>query len=281
VFRCAWVIVVIAIAGCTAPRTVPVRSTADGTFVLVPVTVDGVAATFLFDTGTTHLFVSADFGSRIGLSGKARYLPVAIETATPQPVYDAQFAPIESFKLGPIRARRNPGEVVILDLSNVSLLAGEQIDGLLGNGLWASADYVLNVGEPSLQIVRTLDLFSDPQALPATVSDNRTYLPVAINGKSFEFLLDTGSNFSTVSAELFESLGEIDSEAVELGKVGINAADTKSIKTFREFHAAVTLGQVSASDFVFLVDDKNVIGLDLLRLGELSVSVKQRRFVFR
>ena len=276
VFRCVCVTLGTVLIGCT--WSVPVRLANSGDFLMLPVTANGVATSFLLDTGATNTTVSKQFAGRIGLWSEARPLDAPIETETPQPVLGAHYAVLRSFKLGPIRAKRDSGQVLVVDLSYVSRLVREEVDGLVGNATLGSADYVLNVRRPSLELARTLKLSDSPQAVHLKTSGHRTYLPATINGKSFDFLLDTGSNRSFVTSEVLHTLGDVETDVVERGIISLNALETKSFKRFR---AKVTLGDVSVPDFALLIGDGNRIGLDLLRFGELSVSVNEGRFVFR
>jgi hypothetical protein len=242
--------------------------------------INGVAGTFLLDTGAPTT-VSNEFAAQIDLWNKATPFDVSSDPDNPQPVYGAHYAPIESFAVGAIRGPRNSGQVLIIDLSHVSAVVGEKVDGFLGNSTLGSADYVLNVRRPSLEISSNLHLSAASQALPlklAGFNGYRTYLPVTINGKSFDLLLDTGSNVTVVTPAVLNALAGIETEVVERGIASINGVEAKAVQRFR---AAVTLGNVSVPEFTVVVGDGNRIGLDLLAFGELSVSVNQRRFIFR
>jgi aspartyl protease len=242
--------------------------------------INGVAGTFILDTGAPTT-VSKEFADRIDLWSKATPFDVPSDADNPQPAYGAHYAPIESFTVGSIRGPRNGGQVLIVDLSHVSAVVGEKVDGFLGNSTLGSADYVLNVRRPSLEISGNRHLSASAEALPLKVggfNGYRTYLPVAINGKSFDLLLDTGSNITVVTPEVLSALAGIETEVVERGIASINGVETGTVQRFR---AAVKLGDVSVPEFTLFVGNGNRIGLDLLAFGELSVSVNERRFAFR
>lgn len=275
-FTCAALVAVL--AGCSV--TVPVRVANSGDWLIVPMSINGVPGTFVLDTGAPTT-VSKQFADRIGLWNEAIPFDVPFDPDNPQPPYGAHYAPIESFTVGSIRGPRNSGQVLIIDLSHVSAVVGEKVDGFLGNSTLGSADYVLNVRQPSLKIAGNLQLAGSSQALPLKVggfNGYRTYLPVTINGKSFDLLLDTGSNITEVTPEVLSALGGIETEFVEGRIASINGVETGP---FRRFRAAVKLGNVSVPEFTFFVGNGNRIGLDLLAFGELSISVNERRFVFR
>lgn len=268
----------VALAGCSTLRTVPVRFAKSGQVLLIPVEVNQARATFLLDTGATNTALADRFADRLGLQEKALPLDVPLETAAPYPVYGARYVPLTSFRLGPIRAKRNSGDALIVDLSHASRITQEEIDGLVGHATLGSADYVLNASKPSLKVGRTLRLADFGRVTQLKVRGYKTYLPISIEGKTYDFLLDTGSTRSYVSDQVFRMLEEIEVKHVELNSVSLNSSETR---VFESFSTTVSLGEVSVPAFVFLVGDGNRIGLDLLRYGELSVSVRKRMFVFR
>ncbi len=110
------------------------------------------------------------------------------------------------------------------------------------------------------------------------MSGDRTYLPIEIEGRRFDFLLATGSNATRVTQQLIDDLRPVNSDYVE---VEITTKSSTEYKKFPALHAEVQLGQVRIPQFTFLVGDENVIGLNLLRHGELSVSVREGMFIFR
>lgn len=277
-YRGAFVAVSLIVTSCSTLTTVPVRSATSGHGLLVSVAVNRIPATFLLDTGATNTVLSSQFASRMNVESEALPFDMPIETASRQPLVGARYVPLRSFQLGPIRAKRNSGEALIVDLSNVRKLTKEDVDGLVGNSTLGSADYILNVHKPSLKVARTISLPDYGQAARLSVSGHRTYLPVSVNGRTFDFLLDTGSTRSFVSLEVLQQLEGIDVKSLQLESVSVNAVD---IGKFDSFTAAASLGEVFIPKFSFLVGDRNLIGLDLLRHGELLVSVKQGRFVFR
>ena len=100
------------------------------------------------------------------------------------------------------------------------------------------------------------------------MSGDSTYLPVEIEGRRFEFLLATGSNATRVTQQLIDELRPGKSDYVEME---ITTMGSTEYKKFPAMHAEIQVGQVRIPEFTFLVGNENVIGLNLLRYGELSV----------
>lgn len=263
---------------CSSAVSAPVRHAASGVYVLLPAEVNGVPATFLLDTGSTNTVVAKKFADRIELRGDLLRRDFQIDARTPEKILEGQYAAVNSLTVGSVRLRRSSGHVLIVDLPNLSALAGEAIDGILGNSTLGSADYILNVSRPSLQVSRKLRLSDSRLARDLKVAGYKSYLPVEIDGRTYDFLLDTGSNATMATPDVLHALDGVRSDFVDLGIVTIDSAETKKLQRFR---ADLKLGDVTLRDFAFLVGDVNLIGLDLLMFGELSVSVRERKFVFR
>ena len=266
------------VIACSSITPVPVWHSESRAFLLLPVEVNGIPTTSLLDTGTTNTVVSKEFADRIGIQGDPLKRDFPIEASAPDAIQEGQYANLNSFRVGSIRAKRKSGQALIVDLPHLSAQFGEDVTGILGNATWSSADYVLDARRPSFGISRRLRLAASPEAYRLKVSGYRTYLPVEINGRTFDFLLDTGSNASRVTQEIIDELMPANSDYIELEITTMGSTETRK---FPDFHAAVKVGHVLIPEFTFLVGKENVIGLNLLRYGELSVGTREGKFIFR
>lgn len=266
------------VSGCSTLTSIPVGSSTFGELLLVPVTVNGVDATFLLDTGATHTVLANPFAERLGLRDQAVSVVMNLTTAASQSVQNTQITPIRSFRLGQVRARRNSGEAVIMDLSRISNFAQDNIDGIVGNATLESTAYELDVRNRVLSIGKTYKFSHQEQALSLRSSGHKTYLPVSINGKTFDLLLDTGSTISFISPNLLRELDGVNVDHVELQGVSVDASHKRIYERVR---VAVSVGQVTISQFPLLVGEPSRVGLDLLRHGKLIVSSRSGQFQFR
>jgi predicted aspartyl protease len=245
---------------------------------LVPVEVNGSPTTFLLDTGTTHTIISKEFADRIGIHIDSPQHEVPIEIGGPGATQIGHVAALKSFRMGSINAKRNSGQVLVVDLSSLFTHVSDGVTGLLGNATWFSADYVLDAERPSFLVSRRLGLSESPDSLRLKSSGGSTYLPVEIEGQSFDFLLDTGAGTTRVTQEVIDKLRPVNYDYVELEITTMGSTEYKKLPAL---HAEVKLGQVHIPQFTFLIGKENVIGLNLLRYGELSVSARDGMFIFR
>lgn len=264
------------VAGCSAVTFVPVRHSGSRQFLVVPVVANGIQTTFLFDTGTSDTVVSKEFADRNGIHGRPLQRDRPIEASAGAADQEDQYVRLRSFRVGSVRAKRKVGPVQIVDLPRLGAQFGGDVTGMLGNAMWSSADYVLDASQPSLVISRRLNLSASPEASHLSVSGNRTYLPVKIDGRTFDFLLDTGSSATRVTQEVIDEIRPSDYLELEITTMG-----STEYRRIPALHAKVAVGLVQIPQFSFLIGEENVIGLNLLRYGVLSVSNREGMFVFR
>jgi predicted aspartyl protease len=257
---------------------IPVRHSASGPYVLAPVKVNGVAATFLVDTGSTHTMLAKAFADRIELEPVADRKASMVDAAGAEMARPGEWVKLVSLRIGSLRVAQVRDAFPVVDLANLTRLMGENVDGVLGNNILASTDFILNAQQPSFVVAKRIGLSKSQSAQDLVVSGLAMYLPIAIAGKPFEFRLDTGSNVSSVTQEVLEAVAPGETHTVELQQLLLESVD---VKTFQHFSADVYVAGAQIADATLLVAEKNVLGLDLLRHGELRVSARDRRFEFR
>jgi len=237
---------------------VPIRHSDPTQFLLVPIEVNRIETTFFFDTGTASSQVSPDFAEHAGIrDGEVK---------------------LRSFHVGSIDAKRKIGPLGIADLTKCCTRYDVNVTGSLGSALWSTADYILDVQQPKLEVLPTLRLSGSPGASPLRIADQKTYLPVTIEGQTFEFLLDTGLGGARVTQDLINRVRPVNHDYVE---IEITTGTVKEYKKLPALHAEVKIGDVHIPQFTFFVGEENAIGLNLLQQGELSVSTREGLFTFR
>jgi hypothetical protein len=237
---------------------VPIRHAEPTQFLLVPVEVNGIPTTFFLDTGTAGSHVSRDFAEHVGLRDGALKL--------------------RSFRVGSIDAKAKAGPLRIADSTKCCTRYDASLTGSLGAPMWSTLDYVLDAKKPSLEVLPTLELAGAAGASTLRTSDQRIYIPVTVEGRIFEFLLDTGLSGARVTQDLIDELRQVNYDYVE---VEITTGDVKEYKQFPALHAEVRLGDVHIPQFTFFVGDENAVGLNLLQYGALTVSSREGLFTFR
>jgi len=81
-----------------------------------------------------------------------------------------------------------------------------------------------------------------------------------------------------VTQEVIDELRPFNADSIVLEITTMGSTEYRRIPAL---HAEVAVGQVRIPQFTFLIGEENVIGLNLLRYGELSVSAREGMFVFR
>lgn len=271
-------VTLVCVAGCSTQASIPLESSTFGELLLVPVTINGANGLFLLDTGTTNTVLAKRFADRIGLNSHAVSIAVDVHTPSSRSTRDMQLVPIRSFRLGQIRAKRNSGEAVVMDLARISDFAQGEIDGIVGNATLESAAYELDVRNRVLLIGKAYKFSDQDQAIPLRRFGHKTFVPVSINGKTFELLLDTGSTRSYISPHLLQELDGVSVDCIELRGVSVDASN-KTI--YERINVAVSFGKVTISQFPLLVGEPSRVGLDLLQHGTLIVSPELGQFQFR
>jgi hypothetical protein len=133
-------VLVHAFAGAPAPVSIPFHLTPQGA-VIVPVTVNGVEAAFVLDTGSTASMVSAGLAALAGARIVAR---TTVSSAAGRA--DGLVARIDQLALGPVEAAGVLATVAperALDLPDLAA-AGERVQGILGQDVLASRRFTID-----------------------------------------------------------------------------------------------------------------------------------------
>ena len=194
-------------AGCVVDdkTTIPL-DIANGT-ITVPLEVNGIAATFILDTGAYRSLVTREAVHRLRLARDqwvattSRGLGGMIER-TPN-------ANPRSLTLGGVplvRRTVNHDASLTVGLLGRTHIGNLEIDGLLGRDFLALFDLDLDVPKRRLTLYHVLDCVgrflpwrSGYTSIPATILfDNSLIVPVSLDAKPLRALLDTGAGTSMV-----------------------------------------------------------------------------------
>ncbi len=96
-------------------------------------------------------------------------------------------------------------------------------------------------------------------------------MDVSVNGKTIQFLIDSGSVRSQISMSDFLEVANESSDFQESRGTYINIDGKRESVNGIANVDEIKLGGVELSDFSILVDDSNIIGLDILSRGTLHV----------
>lgn len=164
--------------------------------ILLPVSIDGEIADFLFDTGASHHLLSHDYEARLGGPMYTR----RAETAS-SPITVKVVEPPEMLVGGLKLTHDRP--VGIVDLTAVSQVLGRSIPGIIGASFLSERVMVLDSDRRQVRFfdndVQVMELRGDVIPVDADAA-GEPYLPDVLVGDSrLSFLLDTGMGGSSVS----------------------------------------------------------------------------------
>jgi predicted aspartyl protease len=163
----------------------------------IPVVVNGVAGTFLVDTGASGTILDSAFADRLGLKPSGG---VSVERAysTEQSVT----VDVAQVAIGPKLWSDAP--LAVLNLGTLSRMAGVPIVGVLGADLLATTIVKLSYSSGTAQVVTEIE----DGALPVTLTKarGRYFVPVRIGRSTLALLLDSGTNMTAISDSAWQKL---------------------------------------------------------------------------
>ena len=171
----------------------------DGTF-LVDARVNGYPASLMLDTGAEHSLLDRDFAQRLGLR------PVAVANIqTPYSSDKTEIMLVNDLDIQSIHS--NDLKVMTDDLAASSVALGVHIDGALGNDLLRKFTVTLDYSAGSVRFDRTSIVH---HGIPIKLGriENRFFAHLNFDGVPLMLLLDTGTNFSTLSQSGWEKLNQ-------------------------------------------------------------------------
>ncbi|MCL2428701.1 MAG: retroviral-like aspartic protease family protein [Alphaproteobacteria bacterium] len=173
---------------------------------VVPAMVDDQRAAMILDTGAEHTVLLAGFVNRIGLVRDARHattirgIGTAMASATAHP---------DEITLDGVRVRH---PFVIVGAFSTGDLPGGVPDGLLGADILAAFDVDVDIPDgqltlyPACPVARPL--WAGPYAeLPGRLVRGRFVVPLFLDGVPVPVAVDTGAEYSLVSARAAEAVG--------------------------------------------------------------------------
>lgn len=173
---------------------------------VVPATIDEQPATMILDTGAEHTVLLAGFVDRIGLKRDVRHATMirgiggAMASAMARP---------DEIVLGGVTVRR---PAVIVGAFSTGDLPGGLPDGLLGADILAAFNVDIDIPDGELTLYpacpNARPPWQDPYAaLPVRLVRGRFIVPLYLDGVAIPVALDTGAEYSLVSARAAEAAG--------------------------------------------------------------------------
>lgn len=202
-------------AGCTVKKRGAVSFAPVANRILVPLTINGINANVVLDTGAARSLVTPEAVRRLGLASDEW---IATTMRGVGGIVEHPNADPHSLALGEVPLHRHTVthdiSLLVADMPG-SLPPGLVIDGLLGRDLLSSFDLefdilahhltLYDVHECSGQFVPWTGSFATlPAAMPMTKA---MVVPITVNGQTLRALLDTGATSSLILAPGMFRLG--------------------------------------------------------------------------
>jgi hypothetical protein len=228
------------------PAPIPFRKTLN--LIFTPVTINGHGPyNFAIDTGATQTVLSEKLVAEIGLQPITSTVVYGIGGAGK---VDTKLYGVKELAVGDVKIKTLP--VGTFNDPLVSQLA----DGILGTAVLS--DFILTVNYPGNQLELSRKQSSaSPQAevLPAWYFSNLLLIPMNVNGKLGNFIVDTGAVTTVLSHSMAEQLGinpNTPGAKIDLGIAGVGGFEGVVLRvpnvTFKTAKNTEAFPQVVAID---------------------------------
>jgi len=227
----------------------------------IPVRVNGIDCLMLLDTGFSRTMLSTEFCNKHALTGRRVRV-------------DRENSDIDIESMVEIRGRLSVGTVVLdnfpylqHDLTEMLRFfngSHQPIMGVLGSDFLNKFNYSINVRDGLLSL--GLEEAAQNEVsfkLPITVLENLLFIDIAIQGKSFSFMLDTGASLPLINTKAFALCkGEVREIGTEQFTVcGVSRGKQKFTRL-----SGVSLIPGLHREILFQIDEgPNTVSLEMLK----------------
>ena len=282
--RRIWQLALVAtlLSGCVRPVVVPMKQRDCGPYYFVEVEFNGAITDFMVDTGTSFPIVSDSF-----VTAESFEVTDSIESVlvvSPSDITNSSapttFPILRSTSFGIGNAVAEDGlNFAVVDTDAVVSITCGAVDGFIGGGVLNSAPYSIDFPGRVLTLGAT-----NPHSIPAfplSMVKNLLFVDAFIGPNKVSFLIDSGSLQTRISAATASQV--LRADAV------INAGPVKRIDIFGvkdQPMSAATIDSFRIGDFVVrdlpvLIGEDNVVGIDVLSQGVLTIDPNAKTYSFR
>jgi predicted aspartyl protease len=271
------------LSSCASTTTIPLTVDADTGYYMLLTKYEKRKAVFLLDTGTALPAISRRFVEAHGFSTTRRQWPA-------DSLFDGKqtdSAPIEStivvtsptsFSVG--RATVDPlGYFQVLNLAPLSSAIDDRVDGIFGSGILNGTLYTIDFRKRTLTLGRS----KQPVELPFKIEfeRQRPLVDATVNGAKIVFVLDTGAMYTSISHRTAARLLDESSIGEEASYLLLSVDGLRPAKLRRATIDRLEFAGVELENFTVFIGDHDLIGLDILRNGILTVDASAGRYSFR
>ena len=268
---------------CVTVAHIPLTSDERDAFLYLEASYNGRQGIYLLDTGTALPVVTeqAAYGQTHG--GADAILTASIcgsvirEGEICRSSEGVAITRPNLFEIGAVKM--SPGGLFqIRDLSQLSDLVGMEIDGIVGSGILNGGRYTIDFRSRELRLEQS----DDASSLVHTIEFDKQspMVKVKVNGLDVLFLIDSGALQSSISKDSADKL--LSKSAITDGAVYtvLSVDGAREERRSRAFIESFQFADVSINPAHIFVSDSNVIGLDILSKGVLTVDARIKKFNF-
>jgi len=169
-------------------------------------------------------------------------------------------------------------QILVLNTAPTEEIIGRNLDGVFGTAL-------LNVNPWSIDFrndLLALNCVARSAQLPHEIEIRHglLYATVLVDGLPVRMLIDSGATRSKISRATLERLPVDRYEVRDSMRRTVTADGVQARSVQIVVVQELIVGSTRMHDFELLVDDADVVGLDILSLGELTVDPAMSRFEF-
>ena len=262
-------------AACVVPQRTGVDLTIARGVIMVPVEVNGVAASFVLDTGAARSVVTTAAVQRLGLT---RDPWVGTTMSGIGGIARRANADTRSFSLGGVPLIRHmlsrDTSLTVADIPSADT-PGPLIDGLLGRDYLSVFDLELDLPARRLTLYQPqgcdgafLPWAGHPVAIQASQpTESALILPVAVDGVALRALLDTGAAASLIAAPGMYRLGLDRPGAVSDPHVQVSGVGTRVTQMAQHAFQTLRIGGLVVDQPQLLVAPVRLIPVADMLLG--------------
>jgi predicted aspartyl protease len=214
---------------------------------MATIQVGTTAGQWIVDTGASHSVISTGFSSKANLDASGIRVVVPNSAAWPEGLADCVRA--ESMAMGGLRWEQS--DLLRADLSNLSHILGQPVEGILGMNHLTVRPFEINPSLPTLRHMRKLEK-PDTGQIAVRAEGNRYWLKAVLLGRTKELLIDTGASRSSLPDGAVVEVESVPSDDVVA--VTPFAEDVREKTRSRQVEVAeIQSGENSWSNWTFAV----------------------------
>ena len=251
----------------------------------IPVTVNSVRGRWMIDTGNVRSMISGSLARRLGIAERRTHTPMAMFGGKPA----LTEATIDNLEIDQMSAHNFSAMV-----APASLMPTDTI-GILSPDIMAAYDVDFDFAAGTFKVFTQNHCpgrvvywtQSNYARVPFHVDDNgHVIVPITIDGKQVEAVIDTGTGTSTMTLSMAKSVFGVDAKTPGMTSIGEQEINSVSgVATYRYGFASLTFeGVAVSSPAITIVDDSRmaegttplILGIQTLRQLHLYIAYGEK-----